>query len=147
MDGRVEVWWPIILGNTIMLIVFFGGIALCVRFDQQGKTRRRELEHAERMRAIQLNQPLDYAALARYQALGAIGVVVPIITLTAATIGSCFAFVFREPQYQFGLLAIIWLVSGLICLATLPAVLDRLRERKNQEITGGQDNPVSIPIE
>ena len=120
--------WAIIAANVLGVAVFFGGIALCVRFDQQGKTRRRELEHAERMRAIELGRPLDDAAVARYQALGAVGVAVPIVSLSSAAVGSCFALLFREPEWRFGALTVIWLVCGAVCLAVLPAVTVRLRE-------------------
>lgn len=120
--------WAIITANVLGAATFFGGIALCVRFDQQGKTRRRELEHAERMRAIELGRPPTDAAVARYQALGAIGVAVPIASLSAAAIGSCFALLFKEPEWRFGALAVIWLVCGAVCLAVLPVVAARLRE-------------------
>jgi len=120
--------WAVIVANVLGVAVFFGGIALCVRFDQQGKTRRRELEHAERMRAIELGRPLDDAAVARYQALGAVGVVVPIVGLSAAAIGSCFALLFKEPEWRFGSLAVIWVVCGAVCLAVVPVVAAKLRE-------------------
>ena len=122
--------WAIVqlLGNVLGATVFFGCIALCVRFDQQRKTRRRELEHSERMRAIELGRPLDHAGVARYQALGAVGVAVPIASLSAAAIGSCFALLFKEPEWRFGAVAVIWVVCGAVCLAILPVVAARLRE-------------------
>lgn len=122
----MDLW--MMLTNVFGIAAFFGGIALCVRFDQQGKTRRRELEHIERMRAIELGQPLDDAAVARNQALGAIGVAVPIVSLSAAVLGSCFALVIKEPTWQFGAIAIVWVVCGAVCLAVLPSVAARLRE-------------------
>ncbi len=120
--------WAIVAANVLGVATFFGGIALCVRFDQQGKTRRRELEHAERMRAIELGRPLDDAVVARYQALGAVGVAVPIACLSAAVIVSCFAMMFKEPEWKFGAMAVVWMVCGAVCLAVLPAVAARLRE-------------------
>lgn len=120
--------WPMVAANVLSVAAIFGGIALCVRFDQQGKTRRRELEHAERMRAIELGRSLDDAAVARYQALGAVGVAVPIASLSAAAIGSCFALQFQEPEARFWAVAVIWLVCGPVCLAVLPSVAARLHE-------------------
>jgi hypothetical protein len=120
--------WVVVTANVLGIAVLFGGIALCVRFDQQGKTRRRELEHTERMRAIELGRPLDVASVARYQALGAVGVAVPIASLSAAVIGSCFAMLFKEPEWRFGALAVVWLVCGAVCLVVLPVVSTRLRE-------------------
>lgn len=121
-------WLAMIVANVLGLAVFIGGIAVCVRYDQQGKTRRRELESAERMRAIELGMPLNDAAVARYKALGAIGVAVPIVSLSAAAIGSYFALLFKEPEWQFGLIAVIWVVCGTICLVVLPTVTAGLRE-------------------
>jgi hypothetical protein len=112
------VMWEAILANGIMAIFFWGGIALCVRFDQQGKTRRRELEHIERIRAIELGRPLDDTVIARYRALGAVGVAVPIASLSAAAIGSCFALLLHEPEWRFGLLAVVWVVCGAVCLTS-----------------------------
>ena len=43
-----------IVANVAGVAVLFGGIALLVWLDQRGKTRRRELEHVEWMRAIEL---------------------------------------------------------------------------------------------
>ena len=116
----------LLLANLLGLTLFIGGIALCVRFDQQGKTRRRELEHVERMRAIELGQPPDDAEIARCQALGAIGVGVSIASFSAATLGSCFAFVIQEPLWRFLVLAVVWPVCGLIPLVALPLVIVRL---------------------
>ena len=133
----MESWVIIIVTNVLGVAVIFGGIALCVRFDQQGKTRRREMEHAERMRAIELGRPLDDAAVSRYQALGAVGVVVPIVSLSAAVIGSCFALVLKEPHWRFGGLVVVWVTCGAVCLAVLPAIAARLRESppgSNQDI-------------
>lgn len=116
-----------IAANVLGLGALFGGIALCVRYDQQGKTRRRELEHAERMRALELGRPVEDAAVARYQALGAVGVAV--VSLSAAVLGSCFAFVFKDPVLQFATVAVTWASAAAVCVAVLPAVTARLGER------------------
>lgn len=118
----------IVAANVIGVALLIGGIAACVRFDQQGKTRRRELEHIERMRAIELGHTFDDAAVAHYQALGAVGVAVPVSSLSAAVIGSCFALVLKEPEWRFGVMAIIWVICGSVCLVALPIVLSKLRE-------------------
>ena len=120
--------WAILVTNVLGSIIFFGGIALCVRFDQQGKTKRRKLEHAERMRAIELGRPLNDVAVARYQALGAVGVAAPIASLSAAAIGSCFALMFDAPEWRFATVAVVWVVCGAVCLAALPVGFLRLRE-------------------
>jgi hypothetical protein len=121
--------WAIIVFNVLGLAVIVCGVAICVRFDQRGKTRRRELEHAERMRAIELGQQLDDAAVSRNQALGAIGVAVPIASLSAASIGSCFVLVFKDERLRFAAFSVVWLVCGSACLTVVPIVITRLRNR------------------
>lgn len=109
--------------------VMFGGIAFCVWFDQRGRTRRRELEHVERMRAIELGRPLEDDSIARYQALGAIGVVVPIASLSAATVGSGFALMLEDPLWRFLSLTIIWIVCGGVCALALPFLIAKFQEK------------------
>jgi hypothetical protein len=121
----MELLW-MILGNIVGLSVMFGGISLCVRHDQAGKTRRRELEHTERMRAIELGLPLEDADVARYQALGAIGVAVPIVSMISAALASCFVLAIKDPLWQFGSMAVIWLTVGTVCLFAVPAIISGL---------------------
>ena len=119
-----------LMANVLVAAIFFGSITLCVRFDQQGKTRRRQLEHVERMRSLELGLPLQDGPVARYQALGAIGVAVAVSSFTMAAIGSCFALAFREPELRFGSLAVVWAVCGGVCVVILPTVLKGLRESR-----------------
>ncbi|MBX9584845.1 MAG: hypothetical protein K2X87_31460 [Gemmataceae bacterium] len=128
--------WLLVVANVLGGAVMFGGIALCVRFDQRGKTRRRELEHAERMRAIELGRPLDDAEVARVKALGAVGVAAPIAAMSAAVVGSLFAYSIGEPVWRFAALAVIWGVCGLVVLAAVPAVVARLKGRPPRERDG-----------
>ena len=123
----------ILASNILGAAIFIGGITLWVRFDQQGKTRRRELEHAERMRALELGRPLDDAAVARHKALGAIGVAVPITSLSAALVVSMFVLAMRELDERVLILAGVWGVCGTICLTTIPVVLALLRGRPNPQ--------------
>lgn len=124
--------WALVVANVLGGTVFFGGIALCVRFDQQGKTRRRELEHAERMRAIELGRPLDDAETARMKALGAVGVATPIASLSAAVVGSLFVYGIEESAWRFAALAVVWGVCGLVAVAAVPAVVARLKRRSDE---------------
>lgn len=118
-----------VLGNAVAASAVFGGIALCVRFDQRGKTRRRELEHTERLRAIELGWRPDDAAVAHRQAAGAVGVGVPIASLSAAVIGSCFGVMFQEsPWLCATFLAVVWLVCGAVGLSAVIVAGRRLRE-------------------
>jgi hypothetical protein len=138
----------LIVGNVIGISVFFGGIAVLVWLDQRGKTRRRELEHLERMRALELGRPLEDAEVARYKALGAIGVAVPIASLSAALVGTAFAFGFKEPEYRYKALVVIWLICGITGLISFPAVMKRLQKQKHPEASSTSEldaRPLSLP--
>ena len=80
------------------------------------------------MRALELGRPLEDAEVARYKALGAIGVAVPIASMSAAMIGTSFVFMFQEAEYRYKALVVIWLVCGVMGLISFPAVIKRLKE-------------------
>lgn len=122
-----------VAANVAGVAVFIGGIAVCVWFDQRGKTRRRELEHAERMLAIEHGRPLDDAAVARSKALGAIGVAVPVVSLSAGAMGSFVALAFKDPWFQFAAFAVNWVICGAVALVVVPTVLMRFRERPSAD--------------
>lgn len=117
--------WLIVAANVLGWGVILGSISLCVYFDQQGKTRRRKLEHAERMRALELGRPLDDAAVARNKALGAIGVAVPIVSISGAVVGSCVALGIEMP-WRLAAFLVNWIVCGAVCVAVLPLIVRRL---------------------
>ncbi len=136
----------VLMGLTMALayLVFFGGIAVLVWLDQRGKTQRRHLEHTERMRALELGRPLEDAEVARYKALGAIGVAVPIASMSAAMVGTSFVFVFQEAEYRYKALMVVWLVCGVLGLISFPAVIKRLQQPKASS-HGDQDTKPPIP--
>src|SRR3954451_14060256 len=57
--------WTGGLSAALALLVMFGGIALMMLIDSRGKAKERELAHTERMRALELGQPLPDADVAR----------------------------------------------------------------------------------
>lgn len=118
--------WLIVAANVFGWGVLFAGIALCVYFDQRGKTRRRELEHAERMRALELDRPLDDAAVTRNKALGAIGVAVPVVSMSGAVVGSCVSLGIEMP-WRLAAFLVNWIVCGAVCVAVLPLLVRRLQ--------------------
>lgn len=129
----------VVAANVIGVGVMFGGIALCVRFDQQGKTRRRELEHVERLRAIELGRPLEDAAVARYKALGAIGVGVPIASLSAAVMGTAFCMhLITSMDWRLVAFAVNWIVCGAVCITALQLVGQRFRQPPPDPDEGGK---------
>lgn len=125
--------------GTVGSIIFFGGIALLMWVDQRGKIRQRDLEHAERMKALEVGQPLPDSDIARAKAdstragvAGFIGVCVPLFMASAATITTCVTISHSNVPWErssTALLIVVWIVSGLISLLTVVLSLVALRRR------------------
>ncbi|MCU0705255.1 MAG: hypothetical protein MUF18_14890 [Fimbriiglobus sp.] len=117
-----------VFANVGGVAAFFGGIALLVWMDHRAKHRRREFEHVERMKAIELGRPLEDATVARYKALGAIGVAVPIVAFSAGLLGSVMALGINEPMWKAVAFCINWVVCGAVPAAVVPIVLQRMKD-------------------
>lgn len=125
--------------GTVGSIIFFGGIALLMWVDQRGKFRQRDLEHAERMKALEVGQPLPDTDIARAKAdatragvAGLIGIFVPFFMASAATITTCVTIGTTTGPWDrssTALLIVVWLVSGLISLLSVVLSLAALRRR------------------
>ena len=100
--------------ELLVALTLFGGIALCVWLDQRGKTKRRELEHVERLRALELGRPLEDAETARADALGSIGVSLGVTCFAAAAVATCFVLYLLESDLRVHLLLAIWVICGLV---------------------------------
>ncbi|HEX4592497.1 MAG TPA: hypothetical protein VH120_21385 [Gemmataceae bacterium] len=115
-------------GGMVLLMILFATFA--VWLDNKRGTRRRELDHVERMKAIECGYPLPDEDSARHKMLGAIGVIVPAASLTAAAWATQFILGredFIAPRW---LLAVVWGVSGLVALVVGRASVAALRPRK-----------------
>jgi len=101
--------------EVTMAVVLFAGVVLCVWLDQRGRTRRRELEHVERLRALDMGRPLDDAETGRTAALATIGVGVGVSSFAAAAFATCFVLYYLlEGNASFLLLLVIWPVCALV---------------------------------
>lgn len=128
-----------ILISSLIWGVIVTGIVFCVRADQAGKTRRRELEHAERMAMIDKGLVPDDREVARLNAIGAIGVAVPISSFVSGAIATMGTLAFEDPTYQLVANVVIWSVVGLVCLITIYSIRRRLTETPELE----QKTPLS----
>src|SRR5262245_37163315 len=123
-------------------LAFFGGIALCMWVDQRGKWRQRELESAERIKALEHGQTLPDAEIARAEAeksraraAGTIGVLVPLFTLAASVGTTAVVLEFqrhRDNPFIPGsgsspAVITIWVVCGVIVTSTAIMSLRSLR--------------------
>jgi hypothetical protein len=99
--------------TIVAMLVFFAGVCVCVWLDQRGKTRRREMDHVERMRAIELGRPLDDAEVARSQALGSIAVAVGISSFAAAVLATFVILTLMDADERLRILVVIWPLCAL----------------------------------
>jgi hypothetical protein len=148
------------LASALGVLAFFGGIALCIWASSKAEIQKRQLEHAERMKALELGRPLPDAEIAwagadrsRATAAGTIGTLVPLGLIGAALGGTAITFSFTYDATWRGILAaIIWGVCGLVSLVTAGTALGVLgrqgraavrRERPQtvncQPTTGGSE--------
>ncbi|MGF1580056.1 MAG: hypothetical protein ACFCD0_11905 [Gemmataceae bacterium] len=122
--------FAMIFVNLSGMIVLFGSISLWVWIDNRNKTRKRELAHLERMRSIERGVPIEDQAVARNQALGAIGVAVPIVSMCAAGVASI---VVPFTKFDMGLrvllFAIVWIVTGIVSWSAVQGVLFQLKKQ------------------
>jgi len=111
------------LGSLVTIVIVV--ISLSLRHE----SKKRQLRHAERMKAFETGQPMPEGEVARATALGFIGVLVP---LAAIGIGiGATAMLWHEDasalEYNYGLLKIIWLVCGGLAAATAVTCINALR--------------------
>lgn len=120
-----EIIFP--LAGVLGSVAFFGGIGFLMWLDARGKQKQRELEHTERMKALEMGQPLPDADIAqsnavraRAWALGAIGVFVPFIMVCAAIVATVLSHNYLDPIVSPAMLLAIqctaWGVCGLVSL-------------------------------
>jgi hypothetical protein len=119
------------------LLALFGGIALLMLIDGRNKAKERELAHAERMRALELGQPLPDAEAARARsdasrawarglsaAAASLGMAGAAVGATALLVGP------GEPRTLLPLLCVIWGVCGLVALVAVSVGLASSRRRE-----------------
>jgi hypothetical protein len=88
--------------------------------EYNAQMKAQELEHAERMLALETGQPLPEAYTTRIKAVGSIGTLVPIAMAAAAATAS--VMLFEHPLTQDGslqMLGVVWGVCALIVLVTV----------------------------
>ena len=115
-------------GGMIGLLFLFLGVAIW--FDNKRGVRRRELEHVERIKAIECGYPLPDEDSARHKMLGAIGVLVPAASLTAAAWVTQLILAREDYGAPRWLLAIVWGVAGVVALVVGAVAAAGLRPRK-----------------
>src|SRR5256885_757953 len=120
-----------------VLLALFGGIALLMLIDGRGKAKERALAHAERMKALELGQPLPDAEVARAKAdasrAWARGLCAAAASLgmVGASLGAtALVLLWAEPGSQLPTLCVVWGVCGLVALVAVSVGLAASRQRE-----------------
>jgi hypothetical protein len=122
------------------ILAFFGGIALLMWVDHRGKATQRQLEHQERLRALEVGHELPDAAVARATASGSrawaaaiVGFLVPPAVLSAA-VGATALILVQAPEHiHLPILCTIWGVCGLVSVVAVSSSLAALKQQNRRE--------------
>jgi hypothetical protein len=136
------------LAGAFGTFAFFAGVALCNWVDQRGKARQRDLEHTERMKALEVGQPLPDAEVARAraesvrsQSAAAVAICVPLVMVLAATFTTIVGVTRPEGVWSYlPLLIVVWAVTGLVSVITVRLSLVVLR-RRGPAVENYEDGP------
>ena len=139
------------LSAALALLALFGGIALLMLIDGRSKAKERELVHAERMRALELGQPLPDAEVARARSDASrawargLSAAAASLGLAGAAVGATALLVGRdEPRTLLPLLSVIWGVCGLVALVAVAVGQGAARWR---DVPGKRAAPPEQPAE
>jgi len=114
----------IYFGLMVVLLLVWGAYTVQVKLRKE--TRDRELAHAERMKALELGQPLPDAGalqaeaeMVRTRATAAVGVLVPLCMAASATGGTVLVFHWAEKAIHLPILCVVWGVNGLVSMVAV----------------------------
>jgi hypothetical protein len=133
-----EYHWDYLLGGSAMEAVgislavalglcgFMGGTALLMWIDARNKRHERELKHAERLKALEMGQPLPDLENARVRTeqvrtilLGMVAFMVP-PGLAGTAVGATALVLYQaSPSIHLPLLCVIWGVIGVVSLVAI----------------------------
>jgi hypothetical protein len=134
-----------VFGGALGIVALFGGIALLVWVTQKGEEQKRKLQaerdaqqrevaHVERMKALELGQPLPDADVARANAertrarwIGIVGLVVPLGTAGLGLVVTVLVLVLAHTTIV-PALGIVWGVIGLVSLVSVSLSLSNLQK-------------------
>lgn len=107
----------LILILTAMMLV---GLLILIPQLLRSHQRDMELQHNERMKALEAGQILPQENVLR-RAAGRTAVLVPAITVCAASTVTCYLVVYKSPGDLMALVLTVWCVSGVVSLAAITA--------------------------
>jgi hypothetical protein len=133
------------LASSVGVVAFFGCIAFYNWLEYRRKSAERETVHLERMKALELGQPLPdgevaWAASDRVRAwmAGLMGILVPLLSAGAAVGATAIVLTLRQhsdipfaPESPLPrvVLPVVWAVWGLVSVVTVTLSIRTLRHR------------------
>jgi hypothetical protein len=140
--------------GSIGTVAFFGFLALAIYLDYRKKKEETQAAHAERMKAIEMGFPPPDAEIQRAKAYasaawaaGLVGLLVPIVVVSLAVIGTIIALQKRSPGEHIAVPLIVgWSIGGAIVLIAIVCSLHVIRRlprptSEPQPRVNGQENP------
>lgn len=135
-------------GGLLILILFaLVVLSLIILVPQllRAQQRRLEMDHAERMLALEKGQqmpPVDEAS----RMAGRTTLLVPMVVIISAGTVTCFLVAHRPTDEMFAVTLTVWAVAGMVSLAAITggvALLGRLAQLHSDE----EEEPPSNPLE
>jgi hypothetical protein len=129
----------------VLLILVLGTVLILMPQFLRSHLRKAEMQHAERMRALEQGQaipPSDEPT----KAAGRAAMVVPIVVVVTAGTVTCFLVAYRSDQL-FSVSLAVWCVAGIVSLAAITggvALLGRLAQLQAGE---GDEEVPTRPLE
>src|SRR5207249_730619 len=126
-----------VVSAALALLALLSGLVLLTLINSRSKAKERELTHAERLRALDLGQPLPDAEVARAKsdasrawARGLSAAAASLGMAGAAIAATALVLPHTEPRSQLPLLCVIWGVCGLVALTAVSVGLASSRRRE-----------------
>ena len=146
----MEMFWGGLAGAA-GLLALFGGIAILMLIDGRNKAQERKLTHAERLKALEMGQPLPDAEVARARSDASrawargLSAAAASLGMAGAAVGATALLVGRdEPHTLLPLLSVIWGVCGLVALVAVAVGQGAARRR---DVPGKRAAPPEQPAE
>jgi hypothetical protein len=128
MDGFLEKHF-----NELMILLLaalvLGTLLVVVPQLLRSHARAQEMQHTERLKALEQGQPLPPDDT-RSRAAGRTAALVPMVVVCAAATVTCFLIAYK-PEYLFAVSVAVWSVAGVVSLAAITggvALLGRLAQ-------------------
>jgi hypothetical protein len=131
-------------------VAFFGGLALIMWIDSKGKAREKELNHIERLKALETGQTLPDAEVARARSessrawAAALTAIFVSLGMVGVALGAT-ALIFKHaaPAIHLPLVSVVWGICGLVALVAVSVGMKSIRPRERARVRDEHANTFS----